>query len=332
MLKNTKYVILVSSLAFIIETYVFAGSDHKKIVGLIQVRNESIIIEQCLHALSLYTDAIVILDDASDDNTLDIIKSCADKYRIEKIICNQMCAWLNSLESYNRQKLLETGRKIGGTHFIIIDADEMFTATCLKGNFLRTKILEMQPGDKMSMHWIGLWKSIDQFRSEGLLNEIIFCDDGVCSYNCKPIHVPRIPENLRKGAMIYLEPYTIFGLLHFQAANWKNMELRRAWYHCFFKIRSPQMDALEINELCAPQGDDTRVKTQKCPSHWFDGYDFFDKTTYQKLEIWRKKQIIGWINQYGQSFFKDLNIWNIDWDENILVFQEPYCSQNQHSC
>ncbi len=66
---------------------------RSKIVGLMQIRNESPVIEQALHALSFYTDAIVILDDASHDNTVSVCQSLADRYHIEHIICNETSAW-----------------------------------------------------------------------------------------------------------------------------------------------------------------------------------------------------------------------------------------------
>ena len=102
---------------------------NMKIVGLIPARNESKIIEQCLHALSFYTDAIIYLDDASDDNSVAIVESVADKYRVEKIIKKKI--WKRD-EPGDRNALLKAGREIGGTHFIVIDADEMLTSNCLQ--------------------------------------------------------------------------------------------------------------------------------------------------------------------------------------------------------
>src|SRR3984957_17176063 len=83
------------------------SSKTKKIVGLLQIRNEAILIEQCLHALSFYTDAMVILDDASQDDTVKICQECAQKYHIESILQNESSAWENRSESDNRQKLLD---------------------------------------------------------------------------------------------------------------------------------------------------------------------------------------------------------------------------------
>ena len=46
------------------------AANKPKIIGLVTVRNERLMIGQCLKALSYYIDAIVVLDDASEKNKL----------------------------------------------------------------------------------------------------------------------------------------------------------------------------------------------------------------------------------------------------------------------
>ena len=94
-MEKIKRIIFVSTLKLFLMMSVcnnhsiFAQSKSKKIVGLLQIRNESVLIEQCLHALSFYTDAMVILDDASQDDTVKLCKECAHTYRIEAILQNE---------------------------------------------------------------------------------------------------------------------------------------------------------------------------------------------------------------------------------------------------
>ena len=66
------------------------GARDPKIIGLMQVRNEATIIEQTLRILALYTDSIIVLDDASDDETVDVVKKLAQELNIEKIICKTL--------------------------------------------------------------------------------------------------------------------------------------------------------------------------------------------------------------------------------------------------
>src|ERR1700722_5907120 len=167
--------ILIASLSLHAE---IVQNKPAKIVAMMQVRNEQILLRQCLLALSCYTDAIVILDDASTDSTLEIIQSLADECKIESIIRNR--EWKEWNEPANKNKLLAAARAIGGTHMIIIDADEMFSANCLEDNYLRNKILALKPGDSMGCQWFNLWRSLYAYRDDGSVwvprdNERIFC-------------------------------------------------------------------------------------------------------------------------------------------------------------
>lgn len=49
---------------------------HHLLVGIIRVRNESLILEDTLSHMSGFVDAIVAYDDASTDSTLEILRNC----------------------------------------------------------------------------------------------------------------------------------------------------------------------------------------------------------------------------------------------------------------
>ena len=292
-----------------------------KIVGLIPSRNESPIIEQCLRALSLYTDAIVCLDDASTDNTLEIVKSLAEECNIEKIIAKEK--WYRD-EPGDRNKLLQAGRKIGGTHFIVIDADEMLTANFLENDLLRKKILQLKPGETIKLTWIQLWRSLDQYRFDNSVwtnnyKDFIFCDDGKCSYNSEFIHTPRTPK--MKGKIYTITGYT-HGMLHFQFVNWRNLLIKQSWYRCLERIRLPNKNPADINRLYAPSKDEKKLGLKESPFYWFDGYKFFDPLTYNQPEGWREKQMLEWFEQYGREHFANLDIWDVEWGAGCCLFKK----------
>lgn len=284
-----------------------------KIVGLVPGRNESAIIEQCLRALTLYTDAIVYLDDASTDNTLDIVKDLAQECNIERIITKE--TWYRD-EPGDRNKLLQAGREIGGTHFIALDADELPTANCLDNNRLRRIILALKPGESIMMNLIALWRSVDQYRWDNSKwsNEyirFIFCDDGKSSHSSEFIHTGRAPSGLN-GKTYILKPFP-YCILHFQFVNWRNLLVKQAWYRCLEHIRLPNKSIAKINKIYAPSKDEHNIQLKPAPSYWFDGYSFFDPTVYDQPEGWREKQIMQWFGQYGKEYFAELDIWDINW-------------------
>jgi len=281
-----------------------------KIVALLPVRNESHEIRQCLLALKPYVDAIVIFDDASEDNTVEIVKQMAEECNVEKIIRRKK--WHRS-EPLNRSIILKAGREIGGTHFVYIDADEMFTANCMKNNFLRNKILELEPGDKLLLPWIPLWRSVDTYRvdREFPTKPFVLCDDGQCQYGNFGqyfMHTGRMPKN-NIGKNVILKEY---GVLHFQAVNIKNMGIRETWYRCIEKIRYEGAPTERLNKRYKFMTDEKGLQLKECPKNWYEGYDFFDKTAFEKVDIWRKNQIYKWFDTYGFELFADLDLSGLD--------------------
>lgn len=301
-------------LCILVFTFPIIATKQTKIVGLIPVHNEELLIGDCLRALAMITDAIVVLDDASQDGTLTIVKSLQTACNIERIYEKKI--WYRD-EPGDRNMLLKLGRQIGGTHFVVIDADEMFTATCIKDNFLRNLILTMNPGSRMSLHWIRLWKNINQFRTDGYLKDFIFCDDGTCFYTSDFIHTYRVPDNLIKGDTIVVKPFIDYGLLHFQAVNWRNMQIRQAWYRCITKIRKPHVPTAQLNKPNDCEEEPTSNRLMPCPVDWYKGYTFFNRAAYDAPDTWKEKQVTEWFRQYGKDYFADLAIWHINWNENV---------------
>jgi glycosyltransferase involved in cell wall biosynthesis/protein-L-isoaspartate O-methyltransferase len=300
-----------------LESSGISGTGDSKIVGLIAARNEEHFIDQCLRALSVFTDAIVFLDDASDDNTVRIVESLAEECNIERIIRKE--TWHRD-EPGDRNMLLHEGRNIGGTHFIVIDADEIFTSNCLNNDFLHNNILQLRPGDILELNWIQLWRSTSQYRFDGSIwtwnyKDFVFCDDGSCHYDSEFIHTKRTPNNLL-GNTNRIEGYD-FGVMHFQFVNWRNLLIKQAWYRCLERIRNPKKPISEINDIYALSKDETNLGLRPAPKEWFEGYNFFDKTILNTPDKWRENQVLEWVETYGKEYFDNLDIWDIDWGAGI---------------
>ena len=293
----------------------------RKIVGLVPARNESTIIVQCVRALSLYTDAIVLIDDGSDDDTVQVVQSLQSECNIERVIQKTKG---HRDEPGDRNALLKAGGEIGGTHFIVQDADEMFTANSIQGGFLRDFIFNLKPGDQLYCNSIQLWRSVQQYRSDNSIwtwnyKGIIFADDGKCSYRSDFIHTSRIPHNL--GGQKYTIAGYQYGLLRFQFVNWRNLLIKQAWYPCLERRCDPEKPAAVINELYAPSKDEENLGLATAPPEWLGGYPFFDASLYLEPETWRERQVLGWFSEKGRSYFADLDIWDIPWREGAS--QEP---------
>lgn len=320
-----------------------AATKPPKIVGLVPVRNEEILIANCLRALAPYTDAIVVLDDVSTDNTLAIVESLIEECHIERIIAKK--EWVRN-EKADREAMLVAGREIGGTHFIVIDADELFAAPCANDNWLRNQILSLRPGQILIFPYLHVWGDHLHYRNDELCSpgkpfifDPIFCDDGTCSYYASQawgpsgtIHVGRIPANLSRKQQL-LVPYddVEHGLIHLRFVNLDQARVKVIWYMCLELIRKGEVEksswahathAAEINNFYqqsirhAPLFYNTNlIKLNEIPADWYN-YQNFDMSCLGQtsaLHQLQKQEIIQWMKQYGTEYFKDIDIWHVDW-------------------
>ncbi|HEV2600758.1 MAG TPA: glycosyltransferase family 2 protein [Candidatus Babeliales bacterium] len=329
-------------LLFVSTGYLFPDSADTKIVALLQIRNEREVVEQCLRMLSLYADGIVVLDDASNDNTVQIIQSLMGELPIEEIVQNEVSAWQNGSERDNREKLLIAGRRAGGTHFIVLDADEMFSALCLQGDWLRKKLLQLKPGQTLRLPTIHQWNDLYAYRNDAQCNPTLlkwrrvyaFADDGVCTYDDNQswhgsacIHVSREPEKMicaDKVKSFYYDDVRT-GVLHFKCVSLENIDVKKGWYMCLEFIRLNESGASDEQRFANAQhlnkvyneylysGILSQVDNIVCapvPAQWY-AYPFFDGCAYIKPLVTKIEEIEVWFKRYGMEYFKDLDIWSI---------------------
>lgn len=285
-----------------------------KIVGLLTTRNEEAVIAQCVKTYAPFVDALLVLDDASTDATVSILHSLKTECKIASLI--QKKTWYRD-EPGDRNRLLNAGRSIGGTHFIFLDADECFTSNLLDQNFLRNKILELQPGDILEMQWLQLWRSTSQYRADQSVwnnnyKPFVFCDNWSAFYTSEFIHTPRIPGGLNGKIFRLAGPAA--GVLHFQFTQWNNLLLKQAWYRCMERMHTPEKPVAEINARYAPSKDETNLGLLPAPSEWFSKYPVFNHDIYKQPDHWRKEQVLAWFSQYGKEYFSGLDIWDIEWE------------------
>ena len=326
----------------------FMQAKDVKIVGLVPVRNEEILIGNCLRALAAYTDAIVVLDDVSTDNTLNVVKSLSEECNIARII--EKKEWVRN-ERADKQVLLEAGREIGGTHFIVIDADEMFAAECAQDQWLRKKISAMQPGENLYFSQIHLWGDPHWYRNDSICNhrapfliDLVFADDGTCNYvdnevvgPSRVIHMGRVPANLKNHKKIYIDAQERgHSILHFRFINLEESCTKIIWYMCLELIRKNEIEpnkrfehAQSINgfyKIATRHGPlfyTTDVQITPVPNSWY-AYKNFDMTAFDHVghvHSNQKNETIGWIKHYGADFFKDLDIWRVDWVNELKNFR-----------
>ena len=278
-----------------------------KIITLLPFKNEEKNLPSFLSNVLPACDEIVAIDDGSTDRGPEILKEFG--VHVYKNDIEVKSGWA---ELGIREKLLQLGREHGGTHFVVLDADETFT-----DHFPRKcrKVCErLEPGQKVKMQWLAMWKSVDHYRDDRSVwsnnyKDFIFADDGKMEYPKVWMHTPRTPGETTEANCLTLNPKH-GAVIHFQFSDWDSFQIKQAWYRCSELIRNGGGGVGQINNKYRITMDDPNAVVRAMPEHWQEGVTF-PIIEFDQSDNWRLKQMLDWIDEYGPEFFGQLDIWHI---------------------
>lgn len=252
-----------------------------RLVGLMLVRNEAWILGASARAALRFCDALAVMDHGSEDQTLSLIWDLQAVYGADRVIYGTTggpdCGWL---EMDLRQQLLEQGRRIGGTHWALIDADEILTANLVP--LVREWCESVGPGEALEVPMLAAGPGLYQHRdddsvwSRAWLSFLVGdrpdlawrpAGDGYHHHHRLPYGVS--PRPWRRG-----ESKADGGVLHLQWASRRRIVAKHVWYRMLETIRYPgRMTADQLNEKYdAALSVGRHVDT---PPEWWDGVDRF---------------------------------------------------------
>ncbi len=284
---------------------------NQKIIALIPFRNEEWILKEFISSVKKITPNIVAYDDGSTDGGTALLQDAGAT--ILKKSFEVKSGWA---EHNIRQILLTEGRKLGGTHFICLDADEIFSNNFYK--HAEKTILSLLPGQSLWMDWVTLYRDIHTERIDGVYKNInknfIFCDDKDIEFTYAFLGVSRTPGDLRNKCTV---GRNIGSVIHYQYLNIDRSAMKRVWYMCsehIQNIRTP----LRINTTYDIQKDRDTILTQGIDND--AAFNIVDKTIseYKQQEDWRFKTLLEWFEKYGIEFFEPLDIWEIDYFKKLF--------------
>ena len=128
-----------------------------KVIALVPFKNEAHILPTYFSSLVGIVDIVIGFDDGSIDDSRKIFNSLGGQI----IDRHDVPDWGNGGQRFVRELLLKSGRIAGGTHFICLDADEALSSNF--NNSAKSKIEKMNPGEKIALKWITLWKDLDHY-------------------------------------------------------------------------------------------------------------------------------------------------------------------------
>jgi len=289
-----------------------------KIVALLPFRNEEKTMRTCALSLCGVVDEIVAVDDASDDASRQIlIDTCAEQNTPLKLHDSGVTDddKVFPVERI-RALLLEKGREAGGTHFVNLDADEAFTRNFARR--ARKVISKLQPGQKLTMQWLAMWKSLDHYKDDHSVwsnnyKDFIVCDNGdEVEYNQSMMHGGRTHGPNNEENLLRLNP-KYGAVFHYQFSNWNSFQVKQCWYRIRDKMFLNK-SAAGVNETYRITLDDRNSVVSAAPEEWM--WPAKDLPVLEALDArdtsGRMDLIRDALDKHGTEPFKDLDIWHVN--------------------
>ena len=299
-----------------------------KVIGLMTARNEDWILGLTLRGVMLVVDEMIVLDHASTDNTALIIDEVAQEHpgRIH-YQCREDPVWR---EATIRQGLLEDGRKLGGTHFWMIDADELATGNVLPE--IRPLLSTLEPGDFITIPWFPIWGSLDRcrrdsndywcanrtpygFRDHPKLRYEARQNRPVCDMHTR---APVSPGQKRE----YWMNDSDRGAMHFVAAGRARLVAKTAWYKMIETVRFADVSAERLNAIYDRDLDETNLITVPVASAWWAPYLRWRKHVYLDRPSWYEWDCQRMRREYGPEKFAGLDLWGVP-DRTAVLLEDP---------
>jgi hypothetical protein len=279
-----------------------------KIVALMVLRNESWVIGASLRACLKWADAAAILLDRCTDSTVDIVREIA-KETDREILVSETDDAEHWDEMHHRQRNLEDARGMGGTHFAIVDADEILTHNNL-GN-VRGWFAGLAPGEVLDVPMIAPWKSLDVYspHTRGVITlgfrdmpGMGWAPRGEEQYH----HHNRPPHGMTARRSVECEG----GVFHLQWAAWNRMIGKHRHYMMSELVRWSYKPS-ELNEkyhwaMKPPHGQDLAA----VPAEWWGNYA--KGKINLNAPVWYDREVRRMMREYGAGTFAGLDLFGLE--------------------
>lgn len=286
-----------------------------KIIALIPFKNEEWILPTYLSNVLPVVDEIIGIDDGSTDNSRKIMEDAGVKLVEYEKKESLKAGWY---EWSIREELLRHGREAGGTHFVCLDADETFT-----NNFLpnaKEFITNMNPGEKLALQWLALWKSYSHYRHDSSpwsnnWKDFIVADDGISGFDYGYIGVGRTNGPNDKWLKLLPDQGAV---LHYQFSLYNNFQLKQCLYRIQELIHRGKNESASINQKYSITLMENNVGLKEIPSSWIEGIptpniENFDPEWKEKnyVRAYMLPEAMNHFDTHGIEYFENLDIWHI---------------------
>lgn len=282
-----------------------------KLIGLMPVRNEAWILGLSARVALSWVDEMVFLDHASTDATGSILARLAGEYpgRVH-ILTEPDGAWR---EMAHRQRTLDTGRELGGTHFAIIDADEILTGDAL--GHVRGYVERLAPGQYLHTNMYAMWRSPYEYRNDASVWSrrrdlvLAFADRPDLCWSAQNgyDHHQRAPRGTFQCGVM-----ASGGVMHMQFASWRRLVAKHDFYQMMERVKYPAKSIREIAHMYSLATDERGLRCSPAPTGWWLHYAAWEGYLDLDHEPWHEQGCREMWQQYGAEYFRGLNL-NASW-------------------
>lgn len=299
-----------------------------KIIVYIPVKNDAWFIENAILSSTKWADHVFILDENSTDGSHDIYK------RLEGLIKNLTVIYNRPKFDFNtsdmRNYALNMAREFEGENVIFeLHADEVLSAQILTPQ-IKNDLLEQLPiGSALMLPWINLWGKPFLYRRDKSIwsntkGWFAFRDDRKVKFEGAAFHGSRAPERFLKNKV----EFKSLNVLHFQFLNLSMERSKQALYQIFERNHYPKKNVEHINKIYACAYDERQINlvplAKEHYQSWLDlGIPIDNKYPNEGFN-WRDLEVLKNFKKNGIEKYKNLNIWNIDWEEKRKTTKQLY--------
>jgi hypothetical protein len=294
------------------------GEVSPKVVALTATRNEDWVLGLSLRVSLSYCDAVVITDHGSTDRTAQIIREAQAEFPDRQISIRRVDdkEWM---EMDIRQEMLDRGRQLGGTHFVIVDADEVPTGNLFPD--LRKLALKSTAGCFVSLPMIATYHSPNVYRWDGPWGETnripwAFGDSAALRWKVSDAYQlhRRTPYKAVDHGLIFAGK-DLGGVFHLQFVSKARLQSKAVWYKMIETLRyAGRLSPAELNQMYDwTLREDSDTQICNVPESWWAPYR--EKGWWQYLTpdaaSWQYQEVRKLVAEHGLERFSGLNLHGI---------------------
>lgn len=277
-----------------------------KLIALCPVRADAWSFAASARAVLKWCDGLIVCQNAgwADKATTDAIPTDP---RVTHMLSDAP-AWD---EADIRRAMLEKGRELGGTHFALVDADELLTGNLI--GTIRDTAAALNPGDCLRLPWLHLWRGLDQYRDDEspfgrqAYTSVVFRDAPHLTYRPRDdgyqFHM-RAPA----GARIVQRQDRSGGLMHMQHVVWRRVCAKQAMMRVTERLRWKTLKPCQINARYGPTTDEAGITLRDVPGEWWTGNEDVRALIDLDAEPWQEQEVARLIGEHGRERFEGLDL------------------------